>query len=189
MWAARGSSRLGWAASALAAVAVIACQPPVAPTATPNATPNAAPTLPTGIEPQGATQQATVTDVVDGDTIHVEIDGQEFRVRYIGLDAPEIAHDTNPGEPFGVEATQANAALVDGQLVILEKDVSDTDQFGRLLRYVWLGGPGTWLLVNAELAYEGMADVKAYPPDTARQAELQSAEDAAMSADLGIWAN
>jgi micrococcal nuclease len=141
------------------------------------------------LQPHGATQQATVTEIVDGDTIHVEIGGVEFRVRYIGIDAPEVAHDNNPGEPLGAEATQSNADLVEGATVILEKDVSDTDQFGRLLRYVWLGGPGTWQLVNGELAEQGLADVKSYPPDTRWQAILQQAEDDAKDADLGIWAN
>jgi micrococcal nuclease len=142
-----------------------------------------------GLQPHGETQEATVTEIVDGDTIHVEIGGVEYRVRYIGIDAPEVAHDDNPGEWLGAEATQANAALVDGQLVILEKDVSDTDQFGRLLRYVWLP-PETgadWTMVELELVHTGFADAKTYPPDTARQADLQAAEDAARDAGLGIW--
>ena len=141
-------------------------------------------------KPHGQTQEATVTQIVDGDTIHVEIGGQEFRVRYIGIDAPEIAHDSNPGERLGPEATQANADLVQGKRVILEKDTSDTDQFGRLLRYVWLPtgpGPLTWTLVDRELAAEGMADVKSYPPDTYWQDILQQAEDQAKADHLGIW--
>lgn len=172
----------------LGAVALAGCQTLLAPTATPTSAPSALPTS-DGIAPHGATQQATVTSITDGDTIRVEIGGQEFRVRYIGIDAPEIAHDNNPGEPLGSEASQTNADLVLGQIVILEKDASDTDQFGRLLRYVWLGGPGTWDLVNEELAAQGLADVKSYPPDTYWQDYLQQAEDNAREADLGIWAN
>lgn len=180
------SSRLGWAA--LSAVLLLAaCQATIVP-ATPTIAPSAPPTS-DGIAPIGATQQATVTNITDGDTIRVEIGGQEFRVRYIGIDAPEIAHDNNPGEPLGAEASQTNADLVLGQIVILEKDTSDTDQFGRLLRYVWLGGPGTWDLVNEELAAQGLADVRSYPPDTYWQDHLQQAEDNAREADLGIWAN
>lgn len=177
---ARGFSLRGWAALS-GALLLVACQPiRPAPTPTPAIS---------DLQPRGATQQATVTAIVDGDTIHVEIGEQEYRVRYIGIDAPEVAHDNNPGEPLGAEATQANATLVDGQLVILEKDVSDTDQFGRLLRYVWTGGPGAWHLVNEELAAQGLADVKRYPPDTYWQDALEQAEDVAREADLGIWAN
>lgn len=148
-------------------------------------------TVTTSMAPHGETQEATVTEIVDGDTIHVEIGGVEFRVRYIGIDAPEVAHDNNPGERLGQEASQANADLVEGATVILEKDVSDTDQFGRLLRYVWIP-PDTdagWTMVNLQLAAEGMADVKSYPPDTYWQPNLAQAEDNAKEADLGIWAN
>jgi micrococcal nuclease len=154
-------------------------------------TPSPSPTTRPEFHPYGETQEATVTDIVDGDTIRVEINGQEFRVRYIGVDAPEISHDNNPGEPLGEEATQANADLVDGQVVILEKDVSDTDDFGRLLRYVWLA-PDTdsgWMMVELELAHQGLADVKRYPPDLYWQEVLGQAEASARDKYLGIWAN
>lgn len=170
----RRSSLRAWAALS-GTLLLVACQ--------------AAGPVPTDFGPSGATQQAMVTDITDGDTIRVEIGGQEFRVRYIGIDAPEIAHDNNPGEALGQEASQANADLVEGQTVFLEKDISDTDQFGRLLRYVWVGEPGTWELVNRELAAQGLADVKSYPPDTHWQGLLQEAEDEAKAADRGIWAN
>lgn len=195
-----GSSRLGWvAASALAVAAallVAGCQAVVVPTTTPSHAP--ATQTPAGVfdptpapfQPHGETQEAIVTYIVDGDTIHVEMGGQEYRVRYIGIDAPEIAHDTNPGERLGPEATQANADLVEGERVILEKDTSDTDQFGRLLRYVWLYSTDSlpwWTMVDLELAKEGMADVKRYPPDTYWQSALQQAESNAREAGLGIW--
>ncbi|MEA2676057.1 MAG: micrococcal nuclease [Chloroflexota bacterium] len=169
-----------------AALFVVACRHATADTPSPS--------IPVshGLQPHGETQEATVTDIVDGDTIHVEIGGQEFRVRYIGIDAPEIAHDDNPGELLGAEASQANAALVEGQTVILEKDVSDTDQFGRLLRYVWLP-PETdtkdWTMVELELAHTGMADVKSYPPDTYWQVILRQTQASARDAGLGIWAS
>lgn len=180
---ARGCSLLVW--GAVSALLLAGCH--LGPTPT-NTVPIESPLL----SPKGETQRATVTEISDGDTIHVLIDGQEFRVRYIGIDAPELAHDNNPGEPLGTNATQANADLVEGEIVILEKDVSDTDQFGRLLRYVWLHSAGdstVWTMVNRELAVQGMADVKGYPPDTFWQGYLQQAEDEANAADRGIWAN
>jgi micrococcal nuclease len=69
---------------------------------------------------------ATVTYIVDGDTIDVSIGGTTYRVRYIGIDTPER------GDYFFSEATEANRVLVEGQQVILVKDVSETDRYGRL---------------------------------------------------------
>ena len=110
------------------------------------------------LAPTGPTEVALVTSITDGDTIWVDILGEESRVRYIGIDTPEIGFDDRPAEPFAEEATTANAALVEDSLVVLETDVSETDDFGRFLRYVWLApdetadpGTGTWRLVNLEL--------------------------------------
>ena len=103
----------------------------------------------------GQLQQARVVNVVDGDTIDVLIDGQEFRLRYIGMDTPERR------EPGYVEATAANVALVSGKSVMLEKDISETDRFGRLLRYVYVDGE----MVNARLVEEGYAVPATFPPD------------------------
>ena len=75
--------------------------------------------------------------MTDGDTIVVAIDGTEYRVRYIGMDAPESVAPDSPVELFALAATAANEALVGGKQVILERDVSETDQFDRLLRNVW----------------------------------------------------
>ncbi|MCA9998255.1 MAG: thermonuclease family protein, partial [Anaerolineales bacterium] len=94
--------------------------------------------------------RATVDFVIDGDTVDVLLGGESYRVRYIGVDTPER------DEPFYAEATAANAALVDGAEVILVRDVSETDQYGRLLRYVYLPN-GTF--VNAELVAQGYARV------------------------------
>ena len=185
----RGSSPLGWGLAS--ALVLSGCQVALPPTPTPTPT-NTVPIESPALSPKGETQTALVTDITDGDTIHVVIDGQEFRVRYIGIDAPEIAHDNNPGEPLGQEASQANADLVEGRLVILEKDVSDTDQFGRLLRYVWIHSDGPfmqWTMVELELAREGLAEVKRYPPDLYWQDVLDSVEASAKDQDLGIWAN
>jgi micrococcal nuclease len=80
--------------------------------------------------------EAQVVNIVDGDTIDVLIGGTSYRVRYILIDTPEVSGGV---EPFGPEATEANRALVEGQRVVLEKDVSETDRYGRLLRYVHVG--------------------------------------------------
>lgn len=104
--------------------------------------------------------------MVDGDTIKVEIEGTTYRVRYIGIDCPETVHPQKPVGWMGPEACEANRRLVEGETVYLEKDVSETDQYGRLLRYVFLAD-GT--LVNAELVRQGYAQSATYPPDVRYQ--------------------
>ncbi len=124
---------------------------------------------------QTATDTVRVTEVIDGDTI--TITGGD-RVRYVGIDTPE------KGEPFYLEAWQANHELVEGKAVRLERDVSETDKYGRLLRYVWVDGT----MVNAELVRRGLAEAKAYPPDTKYRSFLEQAEAEARQAGRGMWA-
>ena len=92
-----------------------------------------------------------VVRVVDGDTIIVRLGGQDRRLRYIGMDTPETKKPDTPVQWMGPEASAANAALVEGRMVVLEKDVSETDRFGRLLRYVWLLDEiaGRWSISNS----------------------------------------
>ncbi len=121
---------------------------------------------------------ALVTQVIDGDTIIVE---GGYRVRYIGIDAPEIHPQL---EAFGVEAWQANRKLLEGKEVRLERDVSEKDKYGRLLRYVWVDD----VLVEAELVRQGLAQAKAYPPDTKYQDYLEAMEAEARQEGRGMWA-
>lgn len=138
--------------------------------------------------PEKATERATVTRVVDGDTIVVRLDGREERVRYIGLDAPEVANvDAGTvAECGGDEARTANERLVTGQQIVLERDVSDRDRFGRLLRHVWLEDGG-WRLIGRELVAAGAVEARSYPPDTTRDGELDAAERGARGRAAGIW--
>ncbi len=134
--------------------------------------------------------RAMVIGVSDGDTIRVRVDdGTIERVRYIGIDAPELAHpeDDITAECYGTEASAANAALVGSAVVWLERDVSDRDRFGRLLRHVWLGAGSGRVLVAGELVARGMAFARSYRPDVARDAELQRAQAAAQAAGRGLW--
>lgn len=123
--------------------------------------------------------QALVTNVIDGDTIDVDIDGRLFRVRYIGVDTPERGQ-------FGYEeAMIANVQLVSNGIVWLEKDVSDMDIYGRLLRYVWTERGQ----VNAELVASGYAQVVTYPPDVKYQDDYLELQRQARQAGLGLWVN
>ena len=116
-----------------------------------------------------------VTDVIDGDTIEVTIDSQIFTVRYIGIDTPE------PGEPGGMEAKAKNSELVSGQMLTLGRDVSETDRYDRLLRYVFLSD-GTF--VNAELVRLGYARAQAYQPDVRCQDMFEQLEKEAQASGV-----
>ena len=102
-------------------------------------------------------------------------------MRYIGIDTPEIRPEL---EPFGMEALEANRKLVEGKRVRLERDVSETDKYDRLLRYVYVDG----IFVNAELVSQGLAEAKAYPPDIKYQDYLEELEAKARQAGRGMWA-
>lgn len=123
---------------------------------------------------------AKVTRVVDGDT--VEITGG-IRVRYIGMNAPESVASGKPVGCFGKEASDKNKELVQGKEVRLEKDVSETDKYGRLLRYVYVGD----VFVNDELVREGYARVSTYPPDVKYQNQFLESEKYARENNLGLW--
>lgn len=122
--------------------------------------------------------------IIDGDTIMVEIGGQEYRLRYIGIDAPETVKENTPVEWMGPEASAANKALVKGKTVYLEKDISETDRYGRLLRYVFLAD-GTF--VNGELVRQGYAQAITYPPDVKYQDHLRALQREARNAGRGLW--
>ena len=125
-----------------------------------------------------------VTKVIDGDTIEVNIAGTIYKVRYIGIDTPEL-DDTRPQfAATAQEATRLNKQLVAGKAVQLEKDVSETDKYGRLLRYIFIGDT----FVNAELVRQGLAWAKPYPPDTKYQDYLEEMEAEAKQNGRGIWA-
>lgn len=123
-----------------------------------------------------AAERGTVITVIDGDTIDVRLaDGAVYRVRYIGIDTPER------DQVCYREATAANRALVAGQTVTLRRDTSNTDQYGRLLRYVYVGDT----FVNARLVAEGWAEAVVYPPDTAYAARFRALEAEAAAARRG----
>lgn len=122
-----------------------------------------------------------VIRVIDGDT--VEIQGGD-RVRYLGIDTPEIVHPSEPVEYFGKEATEKNHELVEGKRVTLERDVEDRDEYGRLLRYVWRDG----IMVNAELVRLGYAYSYSLPPNVKYQELFLQLEKEAREQRLGLWA-
>lgn len=129
-------------------------------------------------------QLAKVVAVIDGDTIDVDLgEGNVKRVRYIGIDTPETSDPRTTVECFGKEASAKNKELVANGTVGLEKDVSETDRYGRLLRYVYKGD----LFINQVLVAEGYANASSYPPDIKYQDKLRQAEQQARSTNKGLW--
>jgi endonuclease YncB( thermonuclease family) len=126
----------------------------------------------------GERVRAEVSRVIDGDTIVV---GGGARVRYVGVDTPEVGEDP---EPFGPEATELNRRLVEGRSVLLVKDTSDRDRFGRLLRIVYADG----ILVNAELVREGYARAVVFLPDDEHAGCFAALDEEARTAGRGMWA-
>ena len=135
-------------------------------------------------QPQQTTQQQTntvlVTRVIDGDTIEIE---GGLSVRYIGIDTPETVDPRKPVQCFGVEATNKNKELVSGKRVRLEKDVSEIDKYGRLLRYIYVGDT----FVNLELVKQGFAYSSTYPPDVKYQSQFTEAQRQAKEQNKGLW--
>ena len=121
--------------------------------------------------------EGVVAHVDDGDSLVVSIDGQRERVRLIGVNAPE------QDECLADVARQALVEAVAGETVLLEPDVQDVDEFGRLLRYVWLDST----LINESLTEQGLAIAREYAPNTARQASLDAAQQRARDDGLGMW--
>ena len=123
---------------------------------------------------------ATVVSVVDGDTIKIE--GGEV-VRYIGMNTPETVSPNKPVECMGREASAKNKELVQGKIVELEKDVSQRDRYGRLLRFIWIGDT----MINEVLVREGYAQVSTYPPDVKYQERFIEAQRLAVEEKKGLW--
>lgn len=120
--------------------------------------------------------QITVVRVIDGDT--VELSTGE-KVRYIGIDTPER------NECFFHEAKLANEKLVLNKKVKLVKDVSQTDKYGRLLRYIYVDN----VFVNNYLVKEGYAYAATYPPDVNYQELFLKSQKQARESQKGFWAD
>jgi micrococcal nuclease len=142
-------------------------------------------------------EKAVVTKIVDGDTFYVRLEsGQEIKVRPIGVNCPELSHP-NLGikeQPYGKEAKEFTESQLLGKTVYLEKDVSNTDKYGRLLRYVWLAIPQTNAeneikakMFNAVLLEKGYAQVMTVPPDVKYADLFVNLQREARENKAGLW--
>jgi micrococcal nuclease len=130
-----------------------------------------------------AALEGVVVRVVDGDTVHVRIGDRIEKVRYIGVNTPEVHHPSRGVEPGGPEAHAVNRRLVEGRTVRLELDAQARDRYGRLLAYVWVGDT----MVNAELVRLGYAQVMTVPPNVRHQALFLKLQRDAREARRGLW--
>lgn len=125
-------------------------------------------------------QKVKVVRVIDGDTIEIE---GKIKVRYIGVNTPELHDPKKPIECFGQAATDENKKLVEGKEVYIQKDISETDKFKRLLRYVWVED----IFVNDYLVRQGFAQVSTFPPDVKFQQQFIEAQTEARENKRGLW--
>ncbi len=131
------------------------------------------------------TVEATVTRVLDGATIEVDLAGQTFQVRYVGVALPEPVISTialSLPNPLYDKATSFNRDLVQGQIVRLERGQSHLDTEGRLLRWVWVGER----LVSEALVRQGLSQVDVAAPDNAHEQLLFDALQRARVDGVGI---
>ena len=140
--------------------------------------------------------EANVVKVVDGDTIHVKIGSSIYNVRMVGVDTPETVHPKKPVQFYGKEASNYTKSQLTGKKVYLQKDVTDRDKYGRILRYVWLSRPSSNepskqdvinKMYNAQLVKNGYAHAYSYPPDVKYIPIFRELEANARNKNLGLW--
>lgn len=139
---------------------------------------------------EGIQGEVRVVAIQSGNTIDVETaDGSTYRVRMLGVNAPRIAVPESGDECYGPEAAAFLHDLVDGQMVWLEQEVTDTDASGRLLRHVWAQDRETGIDVplSITLIFHGYAEAQAIPPDTMMSEYLSAVEADARSRGAGMW--
>ncbi len=128
------------------------------------------------------TAEYRIVDVIDGDTVIID-DAKNSRVRYLGIDTPEIAHQDSPGDPMSEQAKDFNEKLVQGKRVKLEFDDEKYDVYGRILAYVYVED----LLVNEELLKEGLATVLIIEPNSMYSERIFDALNGAKKNKKGMW--
>ncbi len=126
---------------------------------------------------------AKVERVSDGDTVIAVTSNQtKLRLRLLGIDAPEVPHGKEPGQPFGEEAREYLTRLIGGRTIRVE--TYGPDGFNRILAMVFLGTVN----VNEEMVQQGLAEVYRGAPCKAYCRNLRAAELRAKQDRVGMWA-
>jgi micrococcal nuclease len=126
-----------------------------------------------------------VISVTDGDTFKIDYNGQEKKVRLIGVDTPEsVSPNKEKNNNYGKEASNYTKSRLEGKNILLEFDVQETDKYGRFLVYVYLED-GT--MYNKELLEKGYAQVATYPPNVKYVEEFEEIQKKARENSIGFW--
>ncbi|MFI5045119.1 MAG: thermonuclease family protein [Acidimicrobiales bacterium] len=134
----------------------------------------------------GVEANARVVRVVDGDTVVADLDGQEERVRLIGIDTPESVKQGSTVECFGKEASNhTKELLAEGTAVRIELDAEPRDRYDRLLGYVYRASDG--LFVNLAIVRDGYGNSYTFPPNVAHTDQFRDAAAAARDGGVGLW--
>lgn len=142
--------------------------------------------------PSDSTAETAVVEfVIDGDTVDLIIDGQEERVRLIGVDTPESVSRDTPIQCYGEEASAALKGLLPiNSVVRIERDSEARDRFGRVLLYVYRADantPGGELFVNQWLITNGFADTLFFEPNTTYRSQFTRLRNTARDTGVGLW--
>lgn len=132
------------------------------------------------------TVKATVSRVVDGDTIEIIMpDGETESVRLLLIDTPESVHPDMPEQPYGEESSKyAEEKLPEGKEIELEYDGPKRGTYDRLLAYIWVDGEN----FNQKMLEKGYARYAyEYDPPYKYQDEFQKEESEAEEANKRIW--
>ena len=140
--------------------------------------------------------QATVSRVVDGDTMSVIVGNEERRVRFLGVDTPETVHPNKPVQYYGKEASQFTKNSLTGKRIWLEYDKNPTDRYNRHLAYIWTSKPNQINestmrenMFNAKLVLDGYAKVMMIKPNTKYKDLFEKFQDEAKNSKRGLWRN
>ena len=137
-------------------------------------------------KPNGKSDLGKIADVIDGDTVDIDINGRTERVRLIGVNTPETKHPTKPIECFGPEASAYLTQLLPkGITVRIELDVEARDRYGRMLLYLYLGSND--LFINLDLVARGYGTPMSIEPNTFHRNDFVRAAAQAEAADVGLW--
>lgn len=139
--------------------------------------------------------EATVTKIVDGDTLWVEWEEGSDKVRLIGIDAPERQYYSDVKGDGDFAAEYLESLIKNGDTVYLQADITNKDDYNRLLRYVWLKTPADRednteiknKMINAMIVYNGYAEAKEYEPDVLYSDVLSKLQKEAQENKSGLW--
>lgn len=128
----------------------------------------------------------TVKQFLDGDTVLVDMNGTEEKIRFIGIDTPETHKENTPVQCYGPAAATYTKNRIGSQRIRLVSDslTTNRDRYDRLLRYVYLEDG---VNLNLELVQKGYAFAYAFP--FAKSQEFNAAMEKAQADKSGLWGN